>query len=200
MPLSRSIQKSWRALALATAALAGLAAVTLGLTAGSGTVPRPDSAKRASAALPASTPLAAPKGEVLLTIDGAISNGNDGPVARLDRTQLKAIGWRELKTGNPFIRGAQWFEGVPFSDLLDRVGAHGETLTATAIDGYSVDIPMEDLRKYPVLLAMKRNGVAMDIRDKGPIWVIYPIAQHPELQTETYSVRSVWQLAHLTVK
>ena len=44
------------------------------------------------------------------------------------------------------------------------------------------------------------NGKAMDVRNKGPIWIIYPIDEFPELKTEEISGRSIWQLDKLLVQ
>ena len=141
-----------------------------------------------------------PSGKVLLTIDGNIGNTTDGERALFDRAQLESLDMQKLETTTPYTKGKQSFEGILFSRLLDKIGARGTVLQAMALDGYSVDIPIKDLRDYPVLLAMKWNGKVMRVRTKGPLWVIYPIDQYPELGTEKYSTRSIWQLKSLTVK
>jgi hypothetical protein len=46
---------------------------------------------------------------------------------------------------------------------------------------------------------MKRNGDSMAIRDLGPLFVLYPFDDHPELLTEMIRFRSVWQVDHLHV-
>lgn len=144
--------------------------------------------------------LSAPQGKVLLTISGKISTANDGQAATLDRNHLKALPQHSLKTSNPFVQGEHRFEGVLLADVLDLVGASGDLLTARALDGYTVDIPVSDVRRFSVLLATKIDGNVMRVRTKGPIWLIYPVDQFEELQAEHYSSRSIWQLTTLTVK
>ncbi len=144
--------------------------------------------------------LPSPRGPVVLIIDGNISNTNDGKTAQFDRSQLEALGVRALSTSNPFVEGVQHYEGVLFSDLLELVGAKGTIVAAQALDGYTIDIPIEDVRAFPVILAMKWNGKIMRVRNKGPLWVVYPIDQYDNLKTETYSSRSIWQLSRLTIK
>ena len=51
-----------------------------------------------------------------------------------------------------------------------------------------------------MLLATTWKGKVMTVRDKGPIWVVYPVDQHAELADEMYSSRSIWQLTKLTVQ
>ncbi len=40
----------------------------------------------------------------------------------------------------------------------------------------------------------------MTPRDKGPIWMIYPISKFPELNTEMYSSSAIWQLTDIVVE
>ena len=148
----------------------------------------------------AANPLPAPTGKVLLSVSGAITNTTDGETAVFDRMQLQALGVHTLRTSNPFVQGVHTFEGVRLSDVLNAVGAQGQTVVARALDGYSVDIPVEDAMKYQPLLAMKMDGKVMRVRTKGPIWVIYPVDQYEELKAEDFSARSIWQLNALEIK
>jgi hypothetical protein len=40
----------------------------------------------------------------------------------------------------------------------------------------------------------------MPIRDKGPLFIVYPFDSDPRLQTEQYYGRAVWQLKELNVR
>ncbi|MEQ8665901.1 MAG: molybdopterin-dependent oxidoreductase [Rhodospirillales bacterium] len=144
--------------------------------------------------------LATPAGPVILVVKGKIGETNVGDEAHFDREMLMALGMRSLTTHNPFETGLQEYEGVLFSDVLKAVDADGEVLVGTALDGYSIEIPVEDIMTFPVMLAMTWNGEVMRPRNKGPLWVVYPIDQYPELQDETYSVRTIWQLADIDVR
>ena len=144
--------------------------------------------------------LTAPTGKVLLTVQGAITKTNASKIALFDRQQLEQLGLHKLVTSNPFIEGIHTFEGPLLSAVLDQVGAKGETLEAHALDGYNVDIPISDIRTYPVILALKMDGKVMRVRSKGPLWIIYPVDQFDELKSETFSGHSIWQLTTLTVK
>lgn len=144
--------------------------------------------------------LAAPSGPVILTVDGSITVTNVDGTAQFDRDMLSALGMKKLVTSSPFEPGMHTFEGVLLSDVLSRVGASGETITAKALDGYEIDMPMIDPQTYPVLLATTWNGKIMRIRDKGPIWIVYPVDQFSELNVEEYSSRSVWQMTRLSIR
>ncbi|MEX0695131.1 MAG: oxidoreductase [Rhodospirillales bacterium] len=144
--------------------------------------------------------LARPSGEPLLVVTGKIEQTNVGDAAHLDRQALQAIGMTTLTTSNQFEPGVHTYEGVLLGDLLTYLGADGSKLIATALDGYSVEIPVSDARKFPIILAMIRNGKPMGVRDRGPIWIIYPIDQFNELKDEKYSARSIWQLDRIDVQ
>ncbi len=141
-----------------------------------------------------------PVGPTILTVTGNIEHTNVGEEARFDRVMLEALGVHKLSTSNPFETGVQVFEGVLLRDVLRRVGASGDMLAAFALDGYTVEIPVADVAKYDVLLAMTWNGETMTVRRKGPLWVIYPVDRHKELRSESYSNRTIWQLKRLVVR
>ena len=49
------------------------------------------------------------------------------------------------------------------------------------------------------MLATKMNGDYMSVRDKGPLFLIYPFDTNPELFNEKYFSRSVWQIREVEV-
>ncbi len=145
--------------------------------------------------------LEAPGGAVILTVDGKITvtNASDG-TATFDRAMIEALGVTEIVTETPWTDGPIRFEGARVSDLLTAVGAQGTSVHAIAINDYGVDIPISDFQNYDVIIAYRANGKTMRIRDKGPLWVIYPWDDMPKLRDEVHHGRSIWQLKHLTVK
>lgn len=142
-------------------------------------------------------PLPRPEGEVLLTVSGAIAHTNDGDTARFDRAMLEAMEPVTIETTTIWTEGTQSFTGVPLSRLMEEVGAGGATLTATAINDYAVEIPGDD---KGAIIAYLNNGKAMSVRDKGPLWVIYPYDSSPDYRTEVIYSRSIWQLDRISVE
>ena len=49
-------------------------------------------------------------------------------------------------------------------------------------------------------MAFLNNGEPMSIRDKGPLWIIYPFDDNPDYQTEVIYSRSIWQLDQIHVE
>jgi len=141
-----------------------------------------------------------PREETILTISGKIANTNGDGVARLDRPMLEALGMTKLRTKTPWYEDVVEFEGVPMQALMDYVGATGENVTATALNDYQTTIPLSDFEEFPVLLALKRDGEYMPVRDKGPLFIVYPYDSDPALDSDKYYSRSAWQVKELNVE
>lgn len=145
-------------------------------------------------------PLDAPRGEPILVVSGSIANTNDGESARFDREMLERIGTVKLSTMTPWYSDVVEFEGVPMRALLRAVGAVGTEVVATALNDYRSTIPIADFERFDVLLALRRDGRPMPIRDKGPLFIVYPFDSDAELRSEKYYSRSVWQVKELLVR
>ena len=144
--------------------------------------------------------LPAPTGEVLLRIFGKIETPNQGADALFDFRGLAALPASELETSTAWNEEPVRFEGVLLRDLLAAVGAQGQTLHASAVNDYAVAIPAADARAYDVLVAYRMNGAAMELRDKGPLWIVYPVDQNPELEGPETEAKMIWQLRELEVR
>lgn len=153
-----------------------------------------------SAAAAPHAPLQMPKSEPILVITGKITNTNFREVARFDRGMLEEIGTVKLVTGTPWHDGPVEFEGVLMSKLMDVVGADGTEVLVTALDDYRSTIPMADFERYAVVLALRRDGRLMPIRDKGPLFIVYPFDSDEALRNDVYYGRAVWQVMQLTVQ
>lgn len=145
-------------------------------------------------------PLPAPSGEVILTIDGAITHTNADKSAQFDLAMLQALPQATIRTTTPWTEGVTEFTGVPLAELLAAVGAKGAKLQATALNDYSVELPVTDENGVDPLVAYLTNGKQMPVREKGPLWIIYPFDAKPATQSETYYSRSIWQLSRLSVE
>nr|WP_246742644.1 molybdopterin-dependent oxidoreductase [Microvirga splendida] len=144
--------------------------------------------------------LPAPAEKPILTISGKIGVTNRDNTAQFDRAMLEALGTTTIETTTPWHEGKNTFEGVSLDKLLKHVGATGERVVVVALNDYTTDIPIEDFRKFNVILALKRNGEYMPVRDKGPLFIIYPYDSNPDLKSQTYYARSAWQVARIDVR
>jgi hypothetical protein len=141
--------------------------------------------------------LAAEDSGTLLAVTGQIAEAGG---ARFDREALEAMPQHRITTSTPWTDGMSVFEGPLLCDLLEQVGAEGTVLQARALNDYAVEIPISDCERYPVILALTRDGARLSRREMGPIWIVYPRDDHPELQLETVNARWIWQLTELEVR
>jgi hypothetical protein len=122
-----------------------------------------------------------------------------GETKTYDRQALESLGLETIKTATIWTEGVQEFQGVPLYLLTDAIGAETGTLLATAINDYTVEIPLSDATEGGPILAMRMNGEIMSLRDKGPLWVIYPYDQNAAYRSEVTYSRSIWQLDRIEV-
>jgi len=145
-------------------------------------------------------PLPVPSSKPILTVTGKIAVTNDDGKAVFDRQMIEALGETSFSTSTPWYDGSHKFEGVPLARLLDTIGAAGDRLVVTALNDYVTEIPVEDARRFGVMLALKRDGQYMPVSDKGPIFIIYPFDSDSTLKAQVYYKRSAWQVARIEVK
>jgi hypothetical protein len=140
-----------------------------------------------------------PDGKVILTIEGRISRTNGEGAARFDLAMIEALQRTSFTTTTPWHDGPQTFEGVLVRALLHGVGAEGSKLTVRALNNYVTEVPFSDSEEHDAILAYKRNGEYMPVRDKGPLFVVYPYSSKSSLQNEIYYGRSAWQVNRISV-
>ncbi len=143
--------------------------------------------------------LAVPTERALLTISGKIRVTNVGETAQFDRPMLEALGMRSFTTQTPWYDQKVLFEGPTLVSILEAVGAYGENLTAIALNDYATKIPISDFSRFGTILALKRDGNYLSVREKGPLFVVYPYDSDPELKQQKYYGRSAWQVAQFVI-
>ncbi|HGN9373409.1 TPA: molybdopterin-dependent oxidoreductase [Citrobacter pasteurii] len=141
-----------------------------------------------------------PVGKVLLTLSGNIENTNEGGKAVFDIASLEKLGTVSFQTTSPWYNGRTTFTGIPLQKLMDYVGAKGSVVKVTALNDYTTVIPLSDFKKYNVILALKINGEYMRIRDKGPLFIVYPYDSIPELNNQIFYSRSAWQVSSMNIE
>lgn len=150
------------------------------------------------AALPALA-LDVPKERPILTVSGKIGLKNAGDVARFDMKMLEALPQQTFTTHTPWFDKPIKFTGPLLSDVLAAVQASGSTVSAVAINDYKISIPFADTKHKPIV-ARLLDDKPMPVREKGPLFVIYPFDSSAELRNSTYYERSIWQLKALDVR
>jgi hypothetical protein len=141
-----------------------------------------------------------PTGPVVLTVLGRVRIPNAGQSAQFDMAMLEQLPQRSFVTRTPWYAAPRKFTGPLLRDVLAACGANGSNVRATALNDYRVDLPFEDAQRFEVLVARLLDDKPMAVRDKGPLFIIYPFDSSAELRTTVYYSRSAWQLKSLEVQ
>lgn len=156
----------------------------------------------AGLALAASRPasaLQAPAGPVVLDLVGQVRNVNRGTAASFDMPMLAALPQTTFGARTPWYTESRRFTGPLLRDVLAAAGARGTLLRLRALNDYRVDVPWEDAQRHDPIVARLLDGEPMAVRDKGPLFLIYPFDDRPELRSAVYYSRSAWQLRTIEV-
>ncbi|TYC51747.1 molybdopterin-dependent oxidoreductase [Rhodobacterales bacterium] len=140
-----------------------------------------------------------PSGKIVLVVTGNINTTNNAGAAEFDMDMLEALPQVERTIETPWTSEATTFSGPRLKTILDAVGAKGSGLIVTALNDYSAELPYEDAETLETMLATRMNGDLMSVREKGPLFLIYPFDTNPELFNEKYFARSVWQIREVEV-
>ena len=126
--------------------------------------------------------------------------GGDTRSQVFDGTALRALPQHTFTTRTPWHDGPMRFTGPLLRDVLAATEAHGDTIHATALNDYRIEIPFRDAHDHDPIIAHTINDVALGVRTLGPFFLIYPFDETPALQSETYYHRSIWQLETIEVR
>lgn len=142
----------------------------------------------------AQTTLPSPTGPVVLSVTGEIGRTNVPGGAEFDMAMLEDLPQTDMRTFTDWTEGHQIFTGPSLTDLLSAVAAEGSRIKASALNGYAIEIPVSDAAKFGPIVAIRQNGAPMSVRDKGPLWIIYPNEDQDALTPNPNNDKSVWQL------
>lgn len=156
------------------------------------------------AAWPMFTPVAkaalpTPEGAVVLTLSGRVRDVNRDGAAAFDMAMLERLPQTSFTIHTPWYAQARKFTGPLLRDVLAAAGAQGTLLRAVALNDYRVDIPFDDAQRFDLLLARLLDDKPMPVRERGPLFIIYPFDQQSALRNPVYYSRCAWQLKAIEV-
>lgn len=129
-----------------------------------------------------------------------IVSDNSGRSVNYDLAALEALDSTTLTTHTPWTDGEQRFTGVRASVLLAAARASGTTVRALTLNDYETSMSVRDLTDYHAIIAYKRNGEYITIRDKGPLWIIFPLDYFTGLDSLKAEQKMAWHLHQLIVE
>jgi hypothetical protein len=139
-------------------------------------------------------------GKVILTLSGKVAAKNAATGAVFDRAMIEKLPQQNFTTMTPWDKKPIQFTGPLLRDVLAAAKASGTTIKAAALNDYMTSIPLDDAKKFDVIVAHKMNGEEIPVKTKGPLFIVYPFDSKKELQSTVYYERSAWQLKSLTIE
>jgi hypothetical protein len=174
--------------------------------------------------LPAtSTAVADTVGPVLLTIGGAITRGNRGPVdstrdqllvrhgvkfsnaLALDSRTLHSLPKVEIKPTLEYDNQQHKLSGPLLAAVLAAAGiAPGSSVQIglRAIDGYNVAISLTDIESYRMIIATHLDDQPLSLGGLGPHWAVYDADSLPAFRDKPVKERFAlcpWGLYYIDV-
>jgi hypothetical protein len=115
------------------------------------------------------------------------------------KAALQAMPQTSFKTATPWQKLPATYSGVALGTFLSLLKAKGTKVRLLALNDYAVVADIKELVGNGALLAIARDGVALPISDKGPIFVVFPFDSDAKLRTDSVYLHSVWQLCQIDV-
>jgi len=157
------------------------------------------------------------EGPVLLTVSGEISEPNRGPVnpeqdklfifnevsfqraKEFDLSALEKLPQAVVHADFPKGGAETEFSGPLLADVLAAAGAEGKMVTVRAMDGYAVEVPLEEMVGKGAVVALERDGKALGIGGFGPTQIVFPRAERADL-ADMPDDWWIWQIYHISVE
>ncbi len=132
--------------------------------------------------LKAGDKIPAPTGDVILTVTGKIGTNNSDNAIKMDLKTVESVGLVDYKVLDPFEKKDATFRGPLLGNLLDlwQVSKDVTKPHIVALNDYTVDVPLVELRKYPVIFAVQQNGQYVPVATRGPAMLVFPYKAIPE--------------------
>ena len=126
-----------------------------------------------------------------------------GPVALLSQSDLDSLTQQSIETVSPYFNGQIRFSGPELEAVLQHAAvsnvSDSRPITLRALNHYSVKTTTGALIETGAIVATRKSGSRLSLRDRGPFWIILPLSDRPELDNENYHRLLVWQLSHIEI-
>lgn len=145
-------------------------------------------------ALLGSTAHAAAADDVILTVTRGTTQHH------FTLQQLAALPQTSITTATPWTQGKHRYRGVAIGTLLQRLNMSPPAFKVHALNDFWARVPTAVALQYRAILATHVDDQPMSRRNKGPLWIILPLSEHPELNQEKYHNYMVWQARTIEVE
>lgn len=136
-------------------------------------------------------------GPTVIKVTGKIGNTNSGSDYVLDEAAFddKSV---ELTYNDPWMGDGLKYKGILLKDLIAmaKPGSDAQTFSLVATDGKSVDVSIEDAKKWDIMLVHWVGGQVLGKDAGGPVKVAFSADARQTYQDEQW----MWWLVEVKVK
>lgn len=132
---------------------------------------------------------------VILTVE----NAGTGRTVTFTDAQLMELPQEVFKTETIWTEGDVEFSGPTLKAVLEHAEMTLGDVELYAINDYNVVLPVDKIEDAAPIIANRLNGEPFSVREKGPLWVVFPYDDVERYNSEEYFAFSVWQLNKLNV-
>ncbi len=140
-----------------------------------------------------------PEGPTILTVRGRIQTRNTPDAAVFDDAMLGELPQRSFRTSTIWTPQRFEFSGPALRDVIERVGGHGPRLIAEAANRYRIGFDLDMLEAGAPIVARRIEGRPFGLRERGPLWIMFPFDSTPRFRTEQVYAQCIWHLVSLTL-
>jgi hypothetical protein len=131
-----------------------------------------------------------------------LRNGSDLPV-EVTLQDLDRLPQYSFETTTQWTEGPIAFSGPALKDVLAKVDAGDDptqVIHLIAANNYEVILDLDLVEDTVPVVATRINGETFGVRDKGPLWVVFPYDLDTEYQKEGVYSASIWQLVEIFIE
>ena len=134
-----------------------------------------------------------------LVIKGETGNNE---IYNFDWSELESLANTYVPTEEPHpgkIETIANFKGVLVSQLVDMAGIKDdvEEIIFVCDDSYIVAVNFEDIKKYNIILAIEKDEKPIPRTEGGPLFLVFPHSQFPELKEKYPATHWAFYVTHL---
>lgn len=128
-----------------------------------------------------------------------LQHSKSGQVVTFTDEQLMALPQTQFETKTIWTEGVVEFSGPTLKALIEYADMAPGDVQIYAINDYNIVLPNEKIEDGAPIIANRINGAPFSVREKGPLWVVFPYDRLARYTSEEYFALSVWQLNKLNV-
>ncbi|MEE3100644.1 MAG: molybdopterin-dependent oxidoreductase, partial [Pseudomonadota bacterium] len=113
---------------------------------------------------------------------------------RIALDRLSAMPQTEVKAVTPWTEGEVTFGGVAFDAFARSLGIGGGAVILRALNAYEISLDVEQVIADGGVLALRMDGRPIPVRDKGPVWLVFPSVERPDLAASDKTHMWIWQI------